>query len=184
MPMRFGYIVGAAVSIVGLCRAAEVAGFVQDADGGRIPNAEARLISAVARVVQYRTRTLHDGSFKSRDVQAGVYAIRVQGPGFREVMGPDLIVRDGEVADTGNIALHFASCDSPAIICDDLGLEPPQASALRRGRIDLGRNCGVDLDDGRNRAICAEDKRVDLWFRQESGSWLELKPGRPLLSAC
>lgn len=177
MPTRFWCIVGAAVSAVSLSSAGEVTGVVQDAVGGRIQNAEVRLISAAARVVQYRTRTVQNGSFKIEDVQPGVYATRVEGPGFREEMGPDLIVRDGDVVETGNIVLQVASCDSPAINCDDFGLGPPEASPLRRGRIVLGRDCGVDLDEGRDRAICAEDKRVDLWFREEKGPWLELKPG-------
>jgi len=106
MPTRFWCIVGAAVSVAGLSSASGVAGFVQDAVGGRIPNAEVRLISTVARVVQYRTRTVQDGSFKIEDVRPDVYAIRAQAPGFREEMGPDLIVRDGEVANMGKIVLQ------------------------------------------------------------------------------
>jgi hypothetical protein len=79
MPTRFGGLVVAAVLMMSFANAGEVKGSVRDISGFRIPNAEVRLISAVARVVEFRTKTEQDGSFTVEDVQPGVYAIRAKG---------------------------------------------------------------------------------------------------------
>jgi len=178
MRPRFWCIVAAAVSLVSLARAGEVKGFVRDAAGNQIPNAEVRLISAAARVVQYRTRTGNDGSFRIEDVQPGAYAIRAGMPGFREELGPDFILKGVAVVEAGSILLQFAGCDAPGVSCDDFGFGPPRTPPIREGQIEVGRNCGVNLDEGTDKAICRDDKRIDLWFHVDSEARLELKPGR------
>ena len=180
MSTRLGCIVGILVSIVSVANAGEVRGIVTDSDGYALRDAEVRLLSGVARIAEYRTTNLRDGSFRIAEVRPGVYAIRVWVRGFREEVRSPLLVTGDSVTETGSIHLQFGGCEVPETICDDFGLSPssPEPPPLRRGRVVLGRNCGVNLDEGLDNAICAEDRRVDLWFRAESDSRLELQPGQ------
>ncbi len=158
--------------------AGEVKGFVSDTGGNAVAETEVRLLSGVPKAAEYRTRTLRDGSFRIENVRPGVYTIRAWSSGFGEELSPEFAAPDGDVVESHNMVLRLGGCDVPGTICDDFGLAPPEAPALRKGRLVLGRNCGVNLDEGLDNAICTEDNRVDLWFREESESQLELQPGQ------
>jgi Carboxypeptidase regulatory-like domain len=178
MPAGLLRIVGVTFLLTSHAMAGEVRGFVSDTGANAVAESEVRLLSGVPRAAEYRTITLRDGSFRIENVRPGVYTIRAWRSGFREEVSPEFAVRGGDVVETHNMLLQLGGCDLPGTICDDFGLAPPEAPALRKGRLVLGRNCGVNLDEGLDNPICAEDRRVDLWFRAESDSRLELQPGQ------
>jgi len=178
MPTRLLCIVGATFLLTSHALAGDVRGFVSDTGDNAVAETEIRLLSGATKAAEYRTRTLRDGSFRMENVRPGLYTIRAWRSGFREELSPEFAVPGGDVVETHNMVLRLGGCDVPGTICDDFGLAPHEAPALRKGRLVLARNCGVNLDEGLDNAICAEDRRVDLWFRAESDSRLELQPGQ------
>jgi hypothetical protein len=151
-----------------------IKGFVADPLGAFIERAEVRVLDSAAHSIVARAATDRLGTFEV-EIPPGSYVVTVGRPGFRLRILLDIVVRDHETTNLGELRLDLALCDPPGVICDTFSTEPPIPGVIKQAGVDLKLNCSLDTLT----AALSCPPNIDADFTLESdGRSLYVKPLR------
>jgi hypothetical protein len=142
-----------------------VAGKVVDPEGAAIARASVVLAEQSNPDMRYEATTNSSGDFSLASVVPGIYTLTIEAQAWTDKTISNVRITSGESRDLKNIALQFAGCFSPGVMCDNFGTGAPLLHA--EASVDVPFNCGVDADGGGVRCKTS-DSSVD--FRVQTGT--------------
>ena len=110
------------------------------------------------------------------NVEPGMYALAISGPGFRELFIQNVIVENGSEVDLGKMNLSFAGCEAPGLLCEYLAPDNVNGRRLSQGYLVVPFECAVDLDRGDILCPPNVSRNSDFRFAAKTDGQVYLEP--------
>jgi hypothetical protein len=146
---------------------AALKGLIGSPWGEPLPQASIRVLQAESNLLVARATSDKTGAFEVHGLRPGSYTLTAWLGGFRLRVWSDVVVREDETKDLGELQLDGSGCDSPGTICETFSSVPVIPGLIRSGELTLGLHCGADLVAGMSR--CPANTKADLTVTTEGG---------------